>query len=50
MNGWYQVDCRELGTKRRRTFTLDELVKFADTKKKTPATRSKRKPLKTRRK
>jgi hypothetical protein len=50
MNGWYQVDCRELGTKRRRTFTLDELVKFADTKKKTPATGSKRKPIKTRRK
>src|SRR6266566_2735864 len=46
MNGWYQVDCRELGTKRRRTFTLDELVKFADTKKKTPATGSKRKPIK----
>jgi hypothetical protein len=50
MNGWYQVDCRELGTKRRRTFTLDELVKFADTKKKTPAKGSKRKPIKTRRK
>jgi hypothetical protein len=49
MNGWYQVDCRELGTKRRRTFTLDELVKFADTKKKTPAKGSKRKPIKTRR-
>jgi hypothetical protein len=50
MSGWYQVDCRELGTKRRRTFTLDELVKFADTKKKAPTKGSKRKPIKTRRK
>ncbi|HVD95125.1 MAG TPA: hypothetical protein VNE84_03175 [Candidatus Limnocylindria bacterium] len=46
MNGWYQVDCREMGTRKHRTFNLDELVKFADTKKKTPATGSKRKAVK----
>ena len=34
MNGWYQVDCREVGTRRRRTFNLDELVRFSDTNKK----------------
>jgi hypothetical protein len=34
MNGWYQVDCREVGTRRRRTFNLDELVRLSDTKKK----------------
>jgi hypothetical protein len=50
MNGWYQVDCREVGTRRRRTFNLDELVKFADTKKKTPTTGFKRRPIKVRRK
>ena len=27
MNGWYQVDFREVGTKRRQTFNLDELVR-----------------------
>jgi hypothetical protein len=48
MNGWYQVDCREVGTRRRRTFNLDELVRFADTKKKTSATRPKRKQIKPR--
>jgi hypothetical protein len=46
MNGWYQVDCREVGTTRRRTFNLDELVRFADTKKKTSVTGSNRKPIK----
>src|SRR5213593_2897301 len=34
MNGWYQVDCREVGTRRRRTFNLDELVQLSDTNKK----------------
>jgi hypothetical protein len=48
MNGWYQVDCREVGTRKCRTFNLDELVKFADAKKKTPATGSKRKLIKAR--
>src|SRR5262249_14591418 len=33
MNGWYQVDCREVGTRRRRTFNLDELVRFSDANK-----------------
>ena len=30
MNGWYQVEFREVGTKRRRTFNLDELVRKSD--------------------
>jgi hypothetical protein len=34
MNGWYQVDCREVGTRRRRTFNLDELVRLSNTNKK----------------
>jgi hypothetical protein len=50
MNGWYQVDCREVGTRKHRTFNLDELVKFADTKGKIPATGFKRKLMKARRK
>src|SRR5438132_3529797 len=33
MNGWYQVEFREVGTKRRRTFNLDELARLADAKK-----------------
>src|SRR5437867_5364797 len=40
MNGWYQVDCREVGTRRRRTFNLDELAKksaSAGSRKRTPA-------------
>src|SRR5262245_25170417 len=48
MNGWYAVDFREVGTKRRRTFNLDELVKLSDTNK-TSATRSRPKPTKARR-
>jgi hypothetical protein len=32
MNGWYHVDCREVGTKRRRTFNLDELVQMSAAK------------------
>src|SRR4029453_9011041 len=47
MNGWYQVDFREVGTTRRRTFNLDELVRMSDGKKKfTPAVSRKRKPAK----
>src|SRR6184192_1597769 len=42
MNGWYQVEFREVGTKRRRTFNLDELMQLSDGKKFT-TTRS-RKP------
>jgi hypothetical protein len=33
MNGWYEVEFREVGTKRRRTFNLDELVQLSDGKK-----------------
>src|SRR5213079_2861509 len=33
MNGWYVVEFREVGTKRRRTFNLDELVQLWDGKK-----------------
>jgi hypothetical protein len=33
MNGWYQVDFREIGTNRRRTFNLDELVQLSAAKK-----------------
>src|SRR5881398_595890 len=32
MNGWYEVDFREVGTKRRRTFNLDQLVQLSDGK------------------
>src|SRR5207253_8273932 len=42
MNGWYEIEFREVGTKRRRTFNLDELVQLSDGKKFT-TTRS-RKP------
>ena len=48
MNGWYQVEFREMGTKRRRTFNLDELVRLADTQKKSSATGPKRKLIKLR--
>jgi hypothetical protein len=33
MNGWYHVDFREVGTNRRRTFNLDQLVQLAASKK-----------------
>jgi hypothetical protein len=49
MNGWYQVEFREVGTKRRRTFNLDELVRFADNEK-ASATALKRKAVRARRK
>ena len=41
MNGWYEIEFREVGTRRRRTFNLDELVKLSD-KKKAPTPASKR--------
>jgi len=41
MNGWYEVKFREVGTKRRCTFNLDELVRLAAAKK--PATAAPRK-------
>jgi hypothetical protein len=40
MNGWYEVEFRELGTKRRRIFNLDELVQFADTRPKRKQSKS----------
>jgi hypothetical protein len=49
MNGWYQVDCREVGTKRRRTFTLDELVQMSAAKKLTAKASNKRRAAKKRR-
>ena len=49
MNGWYQVEFREVRTKRRRIFNLDELVQMLVAKKFVAATSSKRKPAKMRR-
>src|SRR6266699_1372756 len=48
MNGWYQVDCREVGTRRRRTFNLDELVQMSAAKKSASAGSRKRTPAKKR--
>ena len=48
MNGWYQIEFREVGTKRRRTFNLDELVRLAAARKPAAAPR-KRKDGKKRR-
>jgi len=49
MNGWYEIEFREVGTKRRRRFNLDELVRLVDGRKKSSATGPKRKLLKPRR-
>jgi hypothetical protein len=49
MNGWYQVEFREVGTKRRRTFNLDELVQLSDGKKLRRAASRKLKAAKKRR-
>ena len=49
MNGWYQVEFREVGTKRCRTFNLDELVQLSAAKKLAPSVPSKRKAAKNRR-
>src|SRR5213592_3031580 len=46
MNGWYQVDFREVGTRRRRTFNLDELVQLSAAKKRALSAPSKRKSAK----
>ena len=48
MNGWYQVDFREVGTRRHRMFNLDELVQLSAAKKLVPAS-SKPRPAKRRR-
>ena len=49
MNGWYQVDFREIGTGKRRTFNLDELVRLSAAKKLLPRAPRKRKAPKNRR-
>jgi hypothetical protein len=49
MNGWYQVEFREVGAKRRRTLNLDELVRLSDGKKARSAASRKCKPTKKRR-
>jgi hypothetical protein len=49
MNGWYAVEFREVGTKRRRTFNLDELVRSAKNET-TSSTALRRKAVKGRRK
>jgi hypothetical protein len=49
MNGWYQVEFREMGTQRRRIFNLDELVQASAMKGPAPAGSRKRKPAKKRR-
>jgi hypothetical protein len=43
MNGWYEIEFREAGTKRRRRFNLDELVRLAAAKKPTATPPGKRK-------
>jgi hypothetical protein len=49
MSGWYQVEFREVGTKRRRTFNLDELVQMSDGKRLSSAASRKRKAARKRR-
>jgi hypothetical protein len=49
MNGWYQVEFREVGTRKRRMFNLDELVRLADANKRSPATGHRRNVLKAQR-
>ena len=50
MNGWYEVEFREMGTKRRCTFNLDELVQLSIAKKPTAAASRKRKNSKKQKK
>jgi hypothetical protein len=49
MNGWYEIQFREMGTKHRRTFNLDELVRLTPTKKPAAAGSRKRTDGKKRR-
>jgi len=42
MNGWYEIEFREVGTKRRRTFNLDELVTLSAARKPTRGVSRKR--------
>jgi len=48
MNGWYEIEFREVGTKRRRSFNLDELVRLAAEKRSALAAPRKRKQPKAR--
>src|SRR5947207_241244 len=48
-NCWNQVECREVGTRRRRTFNLDELVQMSAAKKPASVGSRKRTPAKKRR-
>jgi hypothetical protein len=48
MNGWYQIEFREVGTKRRRRFNLDELVRLAAARKPAATVARKRKQAKAR--
>ena len=49
MNGWYEVEFREIGSKRRRVFNLDELVQMRVAKRSSAAASRKRKEGKKRR-
>jgi hypothetical protein len=49
MNGWYEIEFREVATKRRRTFNLDELVRLAAARKPNTVALRKRKDGKKRR-
>ena len=49
MNGWYQVDFREVGTSRHKTFNLDELVRLSAWKGLRTAAASKGRPAKKKR-
>jgi len=46
MNGWYEIEFREVGTKRRKIFNLDELVRLSAAKKTAARAPRKRKPAK----
>jgi hypothetical protein len=46
MNGWYEIEFREIGSKRRRVFNLDELVRLAAARKPTAVASRKRKGTK----
>ncbi len=48
INGWYEIEFRDVGTKRRRTFNLDELVQMLDRKKVRPTASRERKAVKKR--
>jgi hypothetical protein len=49
MNGWYEVEFREIGSKRRRVFNLDELVQLSAVRKTTSSAVRKRQDARKRR-